>query len=88
MEENLPEEVWFGYDAQDERGVFRWERWNLENWQIFYVVDSGIRVGGAGGARKTHDVNVLEDRDNLACLWDLRVDVAHRGRAIGSAPSA
>ena len=38
---------------------------------------------GAVGARKTHDVNVLEDRDNLPSLWDLRVDVAHRGRAIG-----
>jgi GNAT superfamily N-acetyltransferase len=83
VEENLSAEVWFDYDAQDEQGVFRWERRNLENWQIFYVVDSGIRVGGAVGARKTHDVNMLEDRDDLACLWDLRVSVEHRGTGIG-----
>lgn len=83
VEEPLPESRYFDYDAHHELGVFRWERWNLENWRIFYAIEEGTRIGGAVGAWKTEDVNMLEDREDLACVWDLRIDEPHRGQGIG-----
>lgn len=85
VEETLPEERRFDYDGFDEGRVFRWARWDLGNWRLFYAVEDGVRVGGAVGAWKTEDVNMLEGRDDLAVLWDIRVDPAHRGGGIGRA---
>ena len=85
IEEKLTESMWIDYDALEVEGVFRWERWNLENWKTFYAVDSGSHVGGAIGAWKTQDVNMLEGREDLECLWDLRVVAEHRGTGVGRA---
>ncbi len=43
IDEKLTESMWIDYDALEDEGVFRWERWNLENWKTFYAVDSGSR---------------------------------------------
>lgn len=74
------------YDVyQDERPT-RWsEKFDLSNWGILSAFVGNKRVGGAAIAWKTPEVLMLEGRDDLACLWDLRVSADYRGKRVGSA---
>jgi ribosomal protein S18 acetylase RimI-like enzyme len=70
------------YDAHEK--PFDWkEKFNLSNWGIFSAFDDENRIGGAGVAWKTPEIFMLEGREDLACLWDLRVAPAYRGRGVG-----
>ena len=44
-----------------------------------------MRVGGAVVAWRTPDVHMLEGRDELAVLWDVRVRPERRREGVGSA---
>jgi ribosomal protein S18 acetylase RimI-like enzyme len=64
----------------------RWAgKFDLSNWVIFaaYEVGGAERLGGAVLAHRTPDVHMLEGRDDLAVLWDIRVQPAVRGRGVG-----
>jgi len=69
----------------DDETVTRWERWDLSNWAFFMAFDGDKPVGGAAVASRTEDVNMLSGRDDLAVLWDLRVDGAYKRQGIGKA---
>jgi ribosomal protein S18 acetylase RimI-like enzyme len=74
------------YDAYQEDRPTHWsERFDLSNWGILSAFDSNQRVGGAAVAWKTPEVSMLDGRDDLACLWDLRVEENYRGKKIGNA---
>ena len=45
---------------------------------------SGRRIGGAATAFKTAGVKMLEDRLDVAVLWDIRVSPEARGQGVGS----
>jgi GNAT superfamily N-acetyltransferase len=71
------------YDAEE--GPERWlKRWNLENWCIIAAYDGNKRVGGAVLAFNTPGVNMLEGRDDISVVWDLRIDTDYRGKGIGT----
>ena len=70
------------YDAGGERPL-RWRRRDLSNWVILAALLEGGRVGGAVVARNTPGVDMLEGRDDLAVLWDLRVHPDQRRQGIG-----
>lgn len=59
-------------------------RFDLSNWALFLAWDGGRAVGGAMVAARTPNEHMLEEREDLAVLWDLRVDSAYWGRGIGS----
>lgn len=59
------------------------EQFDLSNWGVLSAFDDGKRIGGAIVAWKTPDVLMLEGRDDLACLWDLRVAPDYRGKSVG-----
>ena len=64
----------------------RWaKQWDLGNWTILaaYPVDGGNRLGGAVVAHRTPGVHMLEGRDDLAALSDIRVHPDARRRGIG-----
>jgi len=71
----------------DEFEVERPTRWatlfDISNWGILSVFDGAKRIGGAAIAWKTPEIHMLEGREDLACLWDLRVAPEYRGRKIG-----
>ena len=46
---------------------------------------AGVRVAGAVVAIRTEGLDLLEGREDLALLWDLRVAPESRNRGIGSA---
>ncbi len=45
----------------------------LDNWGIFLIEEKGHYFGGAAVATKTPAVNMLENRSDLAVLWDIRI---------------
>ncbi len=72
------------YDAVKGEGPSRWLRqWEISNWGILSAFDGKQRVGGAVVAWKTEGVNMLEGREDLAALWDLRVHPNYRGKGVG-----
>ena len=71
-------------DADDERPT-RWlRRWDISHWGVFAAVDDGVRIGGAVVAWNTPGADMLEGRDDLAVLWDLRVHSDRRRQGAGS----
>lgn len=74
------------YDATSEEGPARWLRrwkWDTSSWGLLAAYEGSRRVGGAVLARRSPNVNMLEGRDDLAVLWDLRVHPDHRGTGVG-----
>jgi GNAT superfamily N-acetyltransferase len=70
------------YDAH-ERPATLTKRFDLSNWGFFAAFNAGMRVGGAIVAWNTHGVEMLEGRDDIVCLWDIRVLPDQRGYGIG-----
>lgn len=60
------------------------QRFCLANWAFFLACDGGEPVGGAIVAARTPGVHMLEGRDDLCVLWDIRVAEEYRGQGIGS----
>lgn len=58
---------------------------DISNWGIFKAQFEGKHVGGAVVAFNTPDLIMLEGRDDLAVLWDIRVSPEVRGQGVGSA---
>ena len=74
------------YDAGPDGGPLSWGRtFDLSRWAVFSAWSDGRRVGGAAVAFDTPTVTMLEGRDDLAVLWDIRVAPDVRGRGVGSA---
>jgi GNAT superfamily N-acetyltransferase len=72
------------YDDHAEDRPTSWtRRFDLSNWGILSAFDGERRVGGAALAWNTPEVFMLEGREDLACLWDLRVAPEYRGKKIG-----
>lgn len=60
------------------------KRWSLENWDILGAYQESQLRGGCIVARNTDGVELLEGREDLAVLWDLRIDPEHRRLGLGS----
>jgi GNAT superfamily N-acetyltransferase len=64
----------------------RWpKRFDVSNWAFFLAYKAKILVGGAAVAFDTPGVNMLEGRNDMAVLWDLRVHPDIRGRGVATA---
>ena len=72
------------YDEHENERPTCWtEQFDLSNWGILSAFDGGNRIGGAAIAWKTPAVNMLDGRDDLACLWDIRVAPDYRAGGVG-----
>ena len=73
------------YDAHRGEGPTRWaQTFDITNWVLLSAFLGSDLVGGAAVAFRTEGLDMLQGRDDLACLWDLRVHPDHRGRGIGT----
>lgn len=75
------------YDGQgdDLDSPIRWARkFDVSKWGFFLAIDQSLVVGGATVAIDTPNVNMLENRKDLAVLWDIRVHPNRRRSGIGS----
>jgi GNAT superfamily N-acetyltransferase len=74
------------YDAINGEGPLHWtSRFDMSGWGLFVARVDGQRVGGAVVAFNTPGLDILEDRGDLAVLWDIRVSREARGQGVGSA---
>ncbi len=72
------------YDAFENERPTAWsKRFDISHWGIFSAFEGANRVGGAAVAWNTPEIEMLEGRKDLACLWDLRVHPDHRNKSIG-----
>lgn len=61
-----------------------WPRqFDVSNWGFFLARDGDQNIGAAAVAFNTNGVHMLEERSDLAVLWDIRVRPEVRGRGIG-----
>ncbi len=76
------------YDALDP--PFAWaSQFDLRNWTFFLALttgslDGGRPAGAAAVAFNTPGVHMLEERRDLAVLWDIRVHPQFRGQGVGT----
>jgi len=74
------------YDGIDGNRPCDWgQRFDMANWTLLSAWIDDRRAGGIVIACKTQDLDVLERRQDLAVIWDLRVAPDLRGRGIGCA---
>jgi GNAT superfamily N-acetyltransferase len=74
------------YDASEEGGPDAWSvRFDVSRWGLLVAREAERRVGGAVVAWSTPSLTMLEGREDLAVLWDLRVDPALQRQGVGAA---
>ncbi len=66
-----------------ERAADYEKRFDVTHWAFFMAFDGDNPVGAATVVSRTPEVNMLEGRDDLAVLWDIRVDDAYKRQGIG-----
>lgn len=74
------------YDSFDPDRPQSWPtRFDTSRWAMLLARAHGELVGGATVAWDTEGLDMLEGRQDLAVIWDLRVAPAARGRGVGQA---
>lgn len=74
------------YDAQPGNHPLEWSRrFDVRGWGFLAARSDELRVGGAVIVVRSPDIELLEGRDELALLWDIRVMPTVRHRGVGSA---
>ena len=69
----------------DDESVERWKRFDLSKWAFFMAFDDECPIGAATVASRDKKVNMLSGRNDLAVLWDIRVDDSYKHQGIGQA---
>lgn len=70
----------------DDESVLRWaRRFDIRNWAFFLACDGDRPIGAAAVASRTEGVHMLDGRDDLAVLWDIRVAEEYKHRGVGQA---
>jgi len=74
------------YDADPDHNPTAWpRRFDVTSWGILTAWVGSERAGGTVVVWRAADVEMLQGRDDLALLWDVRVAPAWRGHGVGAA---
>ena len=57
---------------------------DISNWAFFMAFDNEIPIGAVTIASKTKDVDMLDDREDMSVLWDIRVDDRYKQQGVGT----
>lgn len=72
------------FEASEEERAENWaKRFDIRNWAFFLALDGERPVGAAAVALRTAGVRMLEGREDLAVLWDIRVEEGYKRQGIG-----
>ena len=74
----------FNRDFDEMGSPMSWLEFDLANWKFYIAYYNGKPIGAATLVMKSKEIHMLEGKDDLACLWDLRVHPEYRGKGIGS----
>jgi ribosomal protein S18 acetylase RimI-like enzyme len=84
-EENVHPPQFFDYDVIDGEGPTRWlKRFDTSAWRIFLIRQNGKAIGAATVAVTTPHVFMLDGREDMTVLWDIRVRPEFRHTGIGT----
>ena len=72
------------YDKPEENPTTWPKRFNISNWGLFLISKGETPIGGVVVVCNTPDVNMLDGRDDLAVIWDIRVHPDYRQSGIGT----
>ena len=67
----------------EDESVEQWKRFDLSKWAFFMAFDGERPIGAATIASRDNEVNMLSGRNDLAVLWDIRVDDEYKHKGIG-----
>nr|WP_318010979.1 GNAT family N-acetyltransferase [Clostridium estertheticum] len=56
----------------------------MTNWAFFMAFDNEFPIGAVTVASKTKNVNMLDGRDDMSVLWDIRVDDRYKRQGVGT----
>jgi streptothricin acetyltransferase len=71
-------------DYREAGEPFSWLNFNTSNW-VMFVIQSGERpIGGLVVACKTPELRMLNGRNDLADVWDIRVHPDFQGKGVGT----
>lgn len=74
------------YDALPGQSPLSWpNRFDISHWKLVLARRQGRCIGGATLAISTPGLTMLEARDDVAVLWDIRVEPEYRHQGVGSA---
>ena len=59
------------------------EKFNITNWAFFMAFDYEEPIGAVTIASRTADVRMLDGRDDMTVLWDIRVSDTYKHQGIG-----
>lgn len=60
------------------------EEFDITNWSFFMAFDDEVPIGAATIASRTKNVNMLDSRDDMTVLWDIRVVDRYKKQGIGT----
>ncbi len=73
------------YDAYPGNSPLNWpKRFDLSKWTFFGVYSDDRRVAGAAVATRDRGIELLENRDDVSLLYDVRVDPEARRHGVGT----
>lgn len=73
------------YDAIKGEEPSNWcEKFDVSKWGLIVARLNSTRIGGAVIAFDSPGLDMLEGRNDLAVLWDIRIDPSYRGRGVGA----
>ena len=79
-----PVEPYFkDYDQFESERPAAWPaQFDISKWTLFSAFEGEGRAGGAAVVTRSGEIDMLEGRDDLVCLWDLRVAPEYRGKGV------
>ena len=57
---------------------------DISNWAFFMAFDNKMPIGAVTVASKTKCVHMLDGRDDMSVLWDIRVDDRYKNNGVGT----
>lgn len=68
----------------EDESVTRWDKqFDISNWAFFMAFDGECPIGAATVASRTEEIKMLAGRNDLAVLWDIRVDGDYKEQGVG-----
>lgn len=73
------------YDREPDHRPTDWaRRFDASSWGVIAAWRGSARVGGTVLVQRSDEIEMLDGRDDLTLIWDLRVRPEDRGRGIGT----
>lgn len=60
------------------------EEFDITNWAFFMAFDNEFPIGAITVVSRTENIKLLDGRDDISVLWDIRVDDRYKQQGVGT----